>query len=118
MRGFVGIGNGALLGLLICIVPMVFGAWFAVRPGERLLSLMRPLTLMGIFSAMYSFALALANAARTVGMMKAMDLDGIHRVGLVLSEGLSSVVASFGCLTVAWALVVIGMRRTTTGPNL
>jgi hypothetical protein len=112
MRGIPGAGNASLFGLLICAVPMVFGAWLAARPSERLLSLMRPLTLMGIFSAVCNLVLALANGARAASMMKGLDLDGIHRVGAVLSEGLAPVVASFGCLTVAWACVVIGMRRT------
>jgi hypothetical protein len=111
MRGIVGAGFASLLGLLICAVPTVVGVWFALRPGERLLSLMRPLTLAAIFSALCSFVLALANGARMASTMNGLDLDGIHRVGAVLSEGLAPVVASFACLTVAWACVAIGMRR-------
>ena len=99
-------------GLLICAVPMVFGVWFALRPSERVSSLMRPLTLMGIFSAVYSSVLGLANVARFPSTMKGLDLDGIHRVLAGLSAGFAPVAASFGCLTVAWACVVIGMRRT------
>jgi hypothetical protein len=110
MRGILEAGNASLLGLLICAVPMVFGVWFAVRPSERVLSLMRPLTLMGIFSAVGNFVLGLANVARFASTH--LDLDGIHRVLAGLSEGFAPVAASFGCLTVAWACVVIGMRRT------
>lgn len=66
---------------------------------------------MGILSAVCNFVLALANGARAVSTMKGLDLEAIRRVGAVLSEGLAPVVASFGCLTVAWACVVIGMRR-------
>ena len=43
MRGIVGAGLASLVGLLICTVPTVVGAWFALRPNERLLALMRPL---------------------------------------------------------------------------
>lgn len=106
MRGILGAGNASLLGLLICAVPMVFGVWFAVRPSERVLSLMRPLTLMGIFSAVGSFVLGLANVARAASTI------GLDRVLAGLSEGFAPVAASFGCLTVAWACVGIGMRRT------
>jgi hypothetical protein len=113
MRGILGAGNASLFGLLICAVPMVFGVWFAVRPSERVSALMRPLALMGVFSAVCNLVLALANGARAVSMMKGLDLNAIHRVGAVLSEGLAPVVASFGCLTVAWACIVIGMRRQT-----
>lgn len=54
MRGIVGAGLASLVGLLICTVPTVVGAWFALRPSERLLALMRPLTLAAIFSALCS----------------------------------------------------------------
>lgn len=111
MRGILEAGDASLLGLLICAVPLVFGVWFAVRPSERVLSLMRPLTLMGIFSAAGNFFLGLANVARFASKIS-LDLDSMHRVSGGLSEGLAPVAASFGCLTVAWACVAIGMRRT------
>lgn len=112
MQGIVGAGAATLFGLFVCAIPMIFGAWFAMRPSERLLSLMRPLTLMGIFSGACNFVLALANTARMVSIVKGLDMDGIHRLGGGLSEGLAPVVASFACLTVAWACVAIGMRRS------
>jgi hypothetical protein len=113
MREILGAGPLELFGLLICTVPMVFGVWFAVRPSERVLSLMRPLTLMGIFSGVADFVLALANAGRVPIVME--GLDGIHLAGIVLptlSEGFAPTVLCFGCLTVAWACVAIGMRRS------
>ena len=111
MRGIVGAGPASLVGLLICTVPIVVGVWFALRPSERLLALMRPLTLAAIFSALCSFFLALANAARVASSIKGLDLDELHRLGAVLSEGLAPVVACFACLTIAWACVALGMRR-------
>lgn len=111
MRGIAGAGLASLVGLLICTVPTVVGVWLALRPSERLLALMRPLTLAAIFSALCSFVLALANGARLVSSIKGLDLDGIHQLGAVLSEGLAPVVACFACLTVAWACVALGMRR-------
>jgi hypothetical protein len=111
MQGILGAGAATLFGMFVCAIPMIFGAWFAMRPTEKLLLLMRPLTLMGIFSGVCNFILALANTARAVGMVKGLDLGGIHRLGAGLSEGLAPVVVSFGCLTVAWACVAIGMRR-------
>ena len=51
MRGLAGASNVSFLGLFICLVPMVFGAWFAFRPSERLLAMMRPLTLGAVFAA-------------------------------------------------------------------
>ena len=112
MRGLLGASHAALFGLLICTVPMVVGAWFALRPSERRLSLMRPLTLMGLFAAACNLVLALANGAVGVSMMQGLDLASIRRAGAIFSEGLAPVVVSFACLTVAWALVSIGMRRS------
>ncbi len=111
MRGFGGAGYASLLGLLICMVPAVAGAWFALRPGERLLSIMRPLTLGAIFAALCNFVLAIANGFAAINMMNALDLHGVRVVGAVFMEGLAPVVASFASLAVAWFFVAIGMRK-------
>ncbi len=111
MRDFAHASHASMFAFLICIVPLVAGAWFAIRPSERLLSVMRPLTLGAVFSALCSFVLAIANGCIAVSMMTALDLPGVHFVGTVLSEGLAPVVASFASLTVAWFLVAIGMRK-------
>src|SRR5258707_5409656 len=102
MRGIVNANFASLLGLLICAVPVAVGAWFAIRPSERLLSLMRPLTLAAIFSALCSFVLAMTNGFHAVRMMESLDLTGVRFVAVVMTEGLPPVVASFACLTVAW----------------
>lgn len=111
MRDLAHASHASLFGLLLCMVPLLAGAWFAVRPSERLLSVMRPLTLGAAFSALCSFVLAIANGSIAISMMNGLDLAGVRLVGLVLSEGLAPVVASFACLTVAWFLVAIGMRK-------
>ena len=111
MRGFAGASYASLLGFVICIVPAVVGAWFALRPTERLLSIMRPLTLGAIFAAICNFVLAIANGFIAINMMSGLDLAGVRVVGAVFMEGLAPVVASFASLAVAWLLVAIGMRR-------
>jgi len=111
MRGLGNASHASLFGLLICTVPLLAGAWFAFRPSERLLSVMRPLTLGAVFSALCSFVLAIANGCIAISMMDGLDLPGVRLVGTVLSEGMAPVVASFACLTVAWFLVAIGMRK-------
>lgn len=112
MRGFGGASFASLLGLLICAVPAAAGAWFAFRPSERLLSLMRPLTLGAVFAALCNFVLAIANGFVAVSMMNGLDLSGVRVVGAVFMEGLAPVVASFAALAVAWFFVAIGMRRS------
>jgi hypothetical protein len=111
MRGIAGASIASVFGLVICAVPALVGAWFAFRPSERVLSLMRPLTMAAIFSALCSFVLAITNGFQMVATMKALDLNGVRVAALVLTEGLAPVVASFACLTVAWACVAIGTRR-------
>ena len=77
MRGLGGAGNASLLGMLICIVPEVAGAWFAFRPGERLLSIIRPLTLGAVFAALCNFVLAIAN-----GFVAISNWRGVQRIRL------------------------------------
>src|SRR5205823_5828238 len=45
-----GASYAAILGMIISLMPALAGAWFAIRPSERLLSYMRPLSLAGIFA--------------------------------------------------------------------
>lgn len=111
MRGIAGASFASLFGLLICMVPAVTGAWFAYRPSERLLSIMRPLTLGALFAAICTFVLAIANGFIAISMMTALDLPAVRVVGAVFMEGLAPVVASFAGLAVAWFFVAIGMRR-------
>jgi hypothetical protein len=111
MRGIAGASYASLFGLLICVVPLVAGAWFAIRPNERLLSLMRPLTLAAIFSALCSFVLAVTNGFLMIGDASSLDPGRIRLAAVVVTEGMAPVIASFACMTAAWACVAIGMRR-------
>lgn len=113
MRGLAGASHASLFGLLLCAVPAAAGAWYAFRPTERLLSLMRPLTLGAIFAALCSFVLAMANGFVAIQMMNSLDLPAVRVVGAVFMEGLAPVAVSFACLTVAWFLTAIGMWRTS-----
>ncbi|WP_031497121.1 hypothetical protein [Bryobacter aggregatus] len=111
MRGIVGASMASLLGLLICVAPTLVGVWYAIRPSERGLALMKPLTLAATFSALCGLVLAIANGALVASTLADINLAGVRLIGAVLSEGLAPVVASFACLTVAWACVAIGTRR-------
>ena len=111
MRGLGGASYASLFGMLMCIVPAVAGAWFAFRPSERLLSIMRPLTLGAVFAALCNFVLAIANGFVAISMMSGLDLTGVRVVAAVFMEGLAPIVVSFATLAVAWFFVVIGMRK-------
>jgi hypothetical protein len=111
MHGIAGASYASLLGLMICLAPMVAGVWFAISPNERLLALMRPLTLAALFSAACGVALALTSGFRFLADANALDQDRLIVAAAVMNEGLAPVAASFACLAVGWVCVAIGMRR-------
>ena len=112
MHLFVHISRASLLGMLLCVVPLLTEAWYAFRPSERLLSLMRPLTLGAIFSATCTFVLALANGCVDISMMNRVEPQPLQLAATMLSERLAPVIASFASLAAAWFFVAIGMRRS------
>lgn len=111
MRGLAGASIASLFGLLICALPLLVAIRFTLSPSERLLSLMRPLTLGAVFAALSSFALAIANGFSAVSTMPALDLQSARVVGAVFMEGVAPVVASLACLAAAWFVVALGMRK-------
>jgi len=111
MHFITGASFTALLSPLICAVLAVAALLFAVRPTERLLALMRPLTLTGVFAALCAFVLALTNGFATVATFGAFDEPSIRRLGAVCAEGLAPVAAALAFLTVAWGCITIGTRR-------
>ena len=103
------LGLAAIAGLLITTVPMVLGIAFAIRPNERWLSFMRPLTLAAIFAAVANTCLALANTFIGLSRMKPGDGSNIFFVELAETSVVPFV--SFAILATAWLCVAIGMRR-------
>jgi len=103
-----GISYAAILGLLISFSPTLAGIWFAIRPSERQLSYMRPLTLAAIFAAFCTGALGVMNGAIALSRQSGFDIQ-------MLLGGISEVFAALAVscvfLTVAWICVAIGMRR-------
>ena len=108
MDSLLGIGYAARLGLLISFTPTLAGIWFAIRPSERQLAYMRPLTLAGIFAALCTGALGFMNGSKALSRHPGFDMQ-------MLLGGISEVFAALAVscvfLTVAWICVAIGMRR-------
>jgi hypothetical protein len=88
---------------------MVLGAWFAFRPSDRLLGLMRPLTLAAVFAAISNTFLGFVNQA--VYISNRPQPIAVPLLAGQMAENLAITFLSFGCLSVAWLLVAIGMRR-------
>jgi hypothetical protein len=101
----------ARLALLVSATPMMLGIAFALRPSERSLTLMRPLSLAGIFAAVSNLFLGLVNALQALASPNLGDPSTIRLAAIGLSEAAIFPFASFAFLTVAWLGVAIGMRK-------
>ena len=108
MRVILNWGIAAMLGALVCAAPMVVGAMFAYRPSEKLLALMRPLTIAAVFTAISNTMLGLANTF--VYVSRRPDVAS-NVVAAQLAETTVVPFVSFGCLAVAWLFVTLGTRR-------
>jgi len=103
------LGIVAILGALVCASPMVLGVMFAARPNDRWLALMRPLSLAAVFAAVSNTMLGMVNIL--VGLSSRAEPAPINLLAAQLAETLVVPFVSFGCLTVAWLAVAVGMRR-------
>ncbi len=101
-----------MFGVLLCMVPLVAGVWYAFSPSERLLALMRPLTLGAIFAAISTFFVALANGCIDISRMNPLEVHPLQVAAGFLTVRLMPVVVCFGCLAAAWFFVAIGTRRS------
>ena len=104
-------GIMALLGLLVSTSPLVMGVIFAIRPNERRLALMRPLSLAGLFAGLCSLLVGLANVLRALVNVQAFDAPSIRPVFAGLAEAVILTFVASACLTVAWLCVAMGMRK-------
>lgn len=105
------LGIFALLTLVIGLVPLAMATVYAIRPTERRLALMRPLSLAAIFGALTGVFVGVIMVLRFIGVTEEFTIPLARRIAVGFSEALIPVFVGFGCLTVAWLLVAIGMRR-------
>jgi len=104
----------ALLTLVLVFVPLVMAVVYVVRPTERHLALMRPLSLTGLFAAMSGGVLGFINVLRFV-WTRDVNAETYRVMAVGAAESLVSLFVGFACLTVAWLLVAIGMGRQSSG---
>ena len=105
----------ALLTLILGVVPLVMAVVYAVRPTERHLALMRPLSLAGLFAAMTGGVLGFINVLRFV-WTRELTAETYRVMAVGAAESLVPISVGFASLTVAWLLVAVGMGRG--GPRL
>lgn len=102
-------GIAGMLSMFAGVVPLAMGIVYAIWPSEQRLTLMRPLSLATIFAAISGGTLGLLNVLRGMSTSATADFTQVAAVGL--AESLVSVFVGFGCLTVAWFCVAIGLWR-------
>jgi hypothetical protein len=91
----------------------------ALRPSERALAVLRPLSAATAFSGVSAAFLGVANLC--VAVARSLEESGQAPVpartwGLMfagLAEGTIPVILAFALLSVAWLLAAVGMRRHT-----
>ena len=108
MRVLTNLGIVAILGAIVSASPMVMAAMYAFAPTIRL-ALMRPLSLAAVFAALSNTMLGLVKFGRYVSSRPAPVPLNVVAAGL--AETLVVPFLAFGCLSVAWLLVTIGMRK-------
>jgi hypothetical protein len=103
-------GVFAKLSLLVGFGPLALAIWYAVRPAERTLAIMRPVSLAAIFAGICGF---IAGAIAVLTGIAATLPQPVHMAGVYagLSEALVAPFVNFGSLAAAWLLVAVGMMR-------
>ena len=102
-------GLVTLASMFLGVVPLALGVVYAIWPSEQRLALMRPLSLATIFAAITGTAVGLINVFAGLGATEATPLPRVALIGL--AESLVPLFSGFGCLTVAWLCVTLGMWR-------
>jgi hypothetical protein len=109
VRVIANLGIAAIMGALVSASPLVLAGFYVFRPSERLLALMRPLTLASVFAAVANTVLGLVNSL--VYVSRQAEPVSINVLAAGLAESLVVAFLSFGCLSAAWLAVAVGMRR-------
>jgi hypothetical protein len=100
----------ALLTLIVGFVPLVMAVVYVIRPTERHLALMRPLSLAGMFASIAGGVLGFTNVLRFV-WTREMTAETYRVIAIGSAESLVPLLVGFASLTAAWLLVAVGMGR-------
>ena len=96
--------------VVLAVSSIVVGAAVAIRPGERRIGLLRPLTLGTTFAALAAVLSGMATAFSHLAEAGAADKSlGVAWAGI--AEATIPGIVAFSALAVAWGLVALGMRR-------
>ncbi len=100
-----------LLGLLVSLAAVIMALAYAIQPSEGRLALMRPLSLAAIFGGLGSFTVGVTSVLQGIAVTPSFTTDTWRRIAAGGAESVVSLVVTFGCLTIAWLLIALGLRR-------
>ena len=109
MEVFANAGIMALASMFVGVLPVTMGIVYAIWPSEHRLALMRPLSLATIFAAVAGTALGFINELRFITRTGTLTFS--QQVAQGIAESLLTLFFGFGCLTVAWLCVTVGLWR-------
>lgn len=97
---------------LVALATLAAAAYFAVRPAERTLGIVRPLAAATIYSALAAFFAGVTNGL--FGLGRALQAGQTPTGGTIVTAFAESpvpLVAGFALVSVVWLLVAVGLRR-------
>ena len=109
METLANAGIMALASMSVGILPLTMGIIYAIWPTEQRLTLMRPLSLATVFASIAGVAIGFINSLVAIGRGETVTLAPVFVIGV--AESLVTLLIGFGCLTVAWLCVTIGLWR-------
>ena len=104
-------GIVAIFGMLVSLVPLFVAVSYMFRPADRLLALMRPLTLATVFAALNTLFSSLAAAFRNLPKHRTPNGYELDWLMHGLAETVTPMFIACGFLAMAWLCVAVGMRR-------
>jgi hypothetical protein len=104
----------ALASMFVGVLPLAMGIVYALWPTEQRLTLVRTLSLATVFAGVCGTALGFVNSLLLVANRQPASLAPVVATGL--AESLVPLFVGFGCLTVAWLCVTIGLWRRAGVP--
>ena len=99
----------ALASTFTGVLPLIAGVVYALWPTEQRLTLVRTLSLTTVFAAVSGTMLGFLDELYFVARRQPAGLT--PGVAMGLAESLVPIFFGFGCLTVTWLCVTIGLWR-------
>src|SRR5262245_22388188 len=99
----------AIASMLVGVLPLTMGIFYAMSPTEQRLVLIRSLSLATVFSAVCGVALGFINEFRFISRQETVSFS--QQISAGTAESLLTLFINFGCLTATWLCVTVGLWR-------